>query len=138
MRAAGLGLTGSLMARGIDAIDKLVGKNIRIFRLAKKLSQTELGNSVGVTFQQIQKYENGTNRVGSGRLAKVAQALNVPIARMFNNDVEGKDGEIRGEMVTELLSEPHAIQMLKAFSGIMDHNVRRRIVSLVESLGSKR
>ena len=91
-----------------------------------------------MTFQQIQKYENGTNRVGSGRLAKVAQALNVPIARMFNNDVEGKDGEIRGEMVTDLLSEPHAIQMLKAFSAITDHNVRRRIVSLVESLGSRR
>ena len=62
------------MGEGLTRSDKLVGKNIRIFRLAKKLSQTELGNSVGATFQQIQKYENGTNRVGSGRLAKVAQA----------------------------------------------------------------
>ena len=135
---AGFGLMGPPMARGVDAIDKLVGKNIRNFRLAKKLSQTELGNSIGVTFQQIQKYENGTNRVGSGRLAKVAQALNVPITRMFNNDVEGKDGDLRGEVVTDLLSEPCAIQMLKAFSSISDLKVRRRLVSLVESLGGKR
>ena len=49
-------------------IDKVIGRNIRIHRLAKKLSQTELGDELGVSFQQVQKYENGTNRVGSGRL----------------------------------------------------------------------
>ena len=58
------------MAKRIEPVDKLVGQNIRIFRMAKGISQTELGNAVGVTFQQIQKYEKGANRVGSSRLVE--------------------------------------------------------------------
>jgi transcriptional regulator with XRE-family HTH domain len=64
------------MARiGPDAVDKLVGRNIRVLRLAKELSQTELADGLGIAFQQVQKYEKGTNRVGSGRLLKISAIL---------------------------------------------------------------
>ena len=73
--------------RGPDAVDKLVGRNIRVLRLAKGLSQTELADELGVTFQQVQKYEKGTNRVGSGRLLKISGILGVKITDFF----EGTD-----------------------------------------------
>ena len=64
-----------MAGRGPDAVDKLVGRNIRVLRLAKGLSQTELADALGITFQQVQKYEKGTNRVGSGRLLKISGVL---------------------------------------------------------------
>ena len=67
--------------------DKIVGRNVRVYRLAKGLSQTQLGEQLGVTFQQVQKYENGTNRIGSGRLMQISRALEVPITAFF----EGAD-----------------------------------------------
>ena len=63
------------MSKRIEQVDKVVGQNIRIFRNAKGISQTELGSEIGVTFQQVQKYETGINRVGSSRLAKIAKVL---------------------------------------------------------------
>ena len=73
--------------RGPDAVDKLVGRNIRILRLAKGLSQTELADALGVTFQQVQKYEKGTNRVGSGRLLKISAILGVKITDFFEEPI---------------------------------------------------
>ena len=69
--------------KGPDAIDQIVGRNIRIYRLQKRLSQTELADELGLTFQQVQKYEKGTNRVGSGRLLKIAMFLGVPVTALF-------------------------------------------------------
>ena len=100
----------------IDSVDKLVGQNIRIFRTAKGISQTELGSAVGVTVQQIQKYENGVNRVGSSRLFKIAQALEIPIGRFFDNAATASDAPVAGPVVTDLLNSPYAVQMLKAFA----------------------
>jgi transcriptional regulator with XRE-family HTH domain len=73
--------------RGPDAVDKLVGRNIRVLRLAKGLSQTELADELGVTFQQVQKYEKGTNRVGSGRLLKISAILGVKITDFFEEPI---------------------------------------------------
>ena len=64
-------------------MDKIVGRNIRIYRLAKGLSQTDLANKLGITFQQIQKYEKGTNRVGSGRLFEISTILGVSVIALF-------------------------------------------------------
>jgi transcriptional regulator with XRE-family HTH domain len=122
------------MPRKLDPIDALVGKNIRIFRIAKGLSQTDLGQSLGVTFQQVQKYEKGVNRVGSGRLARLSKLLGVPINRFFDNSVVGVDGPIAGEIVTDLLASPYSLRMLKALAKIPDKEVRRSLVTLTESL----
>jgi transcriptional regulator with XRE-family HTH domain len=126
------------MKKAPDPVDRLVGQNIRIFRKAKGLSQTALGHALDVTFQQIQKYENGINRVGSGRLAKIAKVLGVPVARFFHNrstDIEG-DGE--GDAVTDLLASPYALRMLKALGKISNNKVRLSLVSLTESVAERR
>src|ERR1043166_9354483 len=65
-------------------VDALVGRNIRICRLQRGLTQTELGHHLDVTFQQIQKYENGATRVGASRLTQIADALSVPLATLFD------------------------------------------------------
>jgi len=67
-----------MSTRRAGANDAVIGKNIYVYRLARRMSQTRLGEAIGVTFQQVQKYEKGTNRVGSARLVLVAQALQVP------------------------------------------------------------
>jgi transcriptional regulator with XRE-family HTH domain len=122
------------MAKKIEPVDKLVGQNIRIFRMAKGISQTELGNSVGVTFQQIQKYEKGANRVGSSRLAKIAVILKAPISCFFDNSASGSDGPVAGPVVTDLLISPYAVQMLKAFAKLPNDKLRRSLVVLTESI----
>src|SRR6266481_7102226 len=76
---------GNLVAtRNPMPVDVLVGQNIRICRLQKGLSQGELGQQIGVTFQQIQKYEKGANRVGASRLTQIADTLGVPIPTLFD------------------------------------------------------
>lgn len=125
------------MAKRIEPVDRLVGQNIRIFRTAKGISQTELGNSVGVTFQQIQKYEKGANRVGSSRLARIAAILKVPISNFFDNSASGSDGPVAGAVVTDLLISPYAVQMLKAFAKLPNDKLRRSLVVLAESIADR-
>jgi transcriptional regulator with XRE-family HTH domain len=124
---------GLVMARkGPSSVDKIVGRNIRIYRLAKGISQTDLGDSLDITFQQIQKYEHGANRVGSGRLFKIASVLEVPVTAFF----EGTDGghQSGNPRVFGLLAEPHSIQLIEAFSEIKDPKIRRSIVTLVRTI----
>jgi transcriptional regulator with XRE-family HTH domain len=122
------------MKKRAEAIDHIVGQNIRISRTVKKMSQTGLGEAIGVTFQQIQKYENGTNRVGSSRLVKIAGALQVPVARLFDNTVQAADGPEEVAPVTELLAVPNAIPLLEAYGKIPDDRIRRAIVKFVTSI----
>ena len=84
----------SKTARRSDARDGEVGRRVRTQRLAKGLSQTELGERIGVTFQQVQKYEKGTNRIGAGRLSRIAQALEVPVAYFFPSENEIDKGVV--------------------------------------------
>ncbi len=115
-----------------NPVDVAVGQNIRLHRIAAGLSQTKLGQKVGVTFQQIQKYEKGTNRVGASRLNMIAKALKTPLARLFDG-VEGdsKDGS---NTAARLIAEPRAFRLATAFASISDSGVRRNIVQLVESI----
>ena len=124
--------------RSVEDIDRIVGQNIRIFRTVKRMSQTGLGEAVGVTFQQIQKYENGTNRVGSSRLAKIAAALQVPVARLFDEAMPTADGPLNVPRVAELLATPHAIPLLEAFAKISEESTRRAIARLVGSIADQR
>jgi transcriptional regulator with XRE-family HTH domain len=120
--------------KGPDAIDKLVGRNVRIHRLTKGLSQTALADRVGLTFQQIQKYEKGTNRVGSGRLFQFASILGVPITAFFEGSETAKHAPT--QRVMDRLAEPHSLRLLNAFSGIPDPGVRRSVLELVEKIAS--
>jgi transcriptional regulator with XRE-family HTH domain len=115
-----------------NKIDKIVGRNIRLGRLAKGLSQTELGRSIGVTFQQVQKYEKGTNRVGSGRLFQIAAVLDVDIKALFEGSEFPEHSNEHSMM--DIMSEPQSFRLVQAFAEIGNPALRRSVVSLVESL----
>ena len=114
-------------------IDILVGQNIRICRLQKGLSQGELGRRIGVTFQQIQKYEKGANRVGASRLTQIADVLAVPIPTLFDGapTVAHNPPE---QSPRHLLAKPHSLRLLQGFDRIENDATRLAVLHLVESL----
>jgi transcriptional regulator with XRE-family HTH domain len=120
--------------KSASRVDKLVGRNIRVHRLVRGLTQEGLGGKLGVTFQQIQKYEKGTNRVGSGRLYQIAALLEVPVTAFF----EGGDTQasVRTASPFDLLADPVSLRMVQAFSEIPDQKTRRAVLALVESMNS--
>jgi transcriptional regulator with XRE-family HTH domain len=115
-------------------VDGIVGRNIRVHRLVKGLTQEELGEKLGVTFQQIQKYEKGTNRVGSGRLYGIADILEVPVAAFFEGgETKSKS---RNSSPYDLLADPVSLRMVQAFSRISNSKARRAVLALVETINS--
>jgi len=118
-----------------DAVDILVGRNIRILRQDRGMSQTELGRKIDVTFQQVQKYENGTNRVGSGRLFKIASILGVPITAFFEGAHQAAS-EDTGPSPVSTLAEPYVLRLLQAFCSLGDLELRRSIVELAEYMAA--
>lgn len=126
-----------MSARSPDPTDKHVGSRVRLLRLMRRVSQTELGNQVGVTFQQIQKYENGTNRIGSGRLNRIAGVLGAPVSFFFEGH-EGHEepaaaaGEFSGK-IAALLSDRENIELLRAFSRIESAELRRAILEMARA-----
>src|SRR5690349_17164295 len=105
-----------------DSMDRLVGRNIRIYRLQKGLTQTNLADELDLTFQQVQKYEKGTNRVGSGRLLKIATFLDVPVTALFKGSDDIADAS--KQSIFDQLATPHANRLLQAFARI-DHDSLR-------------
>lgn len=91
----------------IDPVDKMVGERVRMARIAKDLSQSALGKALGVTFQQIQKYENGINRIAPGRLSKVSHETGMPIAWFYDQkEVVLPKNQIDAEIVEALALLP--------------------------------
>jgi len=121
-----------MSAKSPDAIDRLVGRNIRIQRLAKGLSQTDLAAQLGVSFQQVQKYERGANRIGAGRLVRIAGTLDVSLLTLFEG-IDGAHGP-DGPSPQALLAQPLHLCLVQAFSRLEDGEVRRALVSLVRHM----
>ena len=117
-----------------EPVDSLVGARIRILRKRREMNQTDLGEAVGVTFQQIQKYENGKNRVGAGRLHLIAKALNVPITELF----DGASETGRASTTTKSLAfDAQALRVAEAFVKIADKELRSALVDLMEGMARK-
>jgi transcriptional regulator with XRE-family HTH domain len=114
--------------------DKLIGQSIRVQRLHKGLTQEQLGSKLGVTFQQIQKYENGKNRVGSGRLYQIAEVLDVPVSFFFKAETSAQSK--RGASPFDLLNDPLSVQMLHEFLRIRDKSIRRCVMHLIERIAT--
>jgi transcriptional regulator with XRE-family HTH domain len=125
---------GSKRAGPIDAI---VGRTIRALRLSKGISQGALGRRLGVSFQQVQKYENGTNRVGAGRLAQIAMALEVPMEALLQGVQAIKRRARADDDPLSLLSTGQAMRLARAFSKIADGRIRIALVSLAEGIASQ-
>ena len=123
-----------------DPVDIDVGHRIRIERLARGLSQTALANQLGVTFQQVQKYEKGVNRVGAGRLTKIAEVLGIEVGTFFGGkEMLGSEPPKEGEASPlKLLTVSGAFRLLRGYAAIEDSNLRRAIVDLVEQISNQK
>jgi transcriptional regulator with XRE-family HTH domain len=126
-----------------NPIDIHVGSRVRLRRTMLGQSQEKLGNALGITFQQIQKYEKGANRIGASRLQQIANVLTVPVAFFFEDApsgtqlVTGMAEENSTTYVVDFLSSSEGLQLNRAFVRISDPKVRRKIVDLVKALGDE-
>lgn len=124
--------------RAPNPVDVHVGTRMRMRRMMLSVSQEKLGEALGVSFQQIQKYEKGTNRIGAGRLQDIATNLEVPISYFYDDmpGTERTDGfsEAGVSYVSDLLVLPEGMELTRAFLQIKDAGVRRRIVELVKAI----
>jgi transcriptional regulator with XRE-family HTH domain len=125
------------VSRHIDSVDLQVGSRVRAYRLSRGITQADLGKKIGVTFQQVQKYEKGINRIGSGRLKKIADTLGVPIVALFGDDEKGADRSF-DRLLTEMLSQPLSARLLRAFIAIKGNKQRLALIELAEGMARYR
>jgi transcriptional regulator with XRE-family HTH domain len=124
----------------LNPIDKHVGSRVRMRRMMLDMSQTKLGEALGITFQQVQKYEKGTNRVSASRLQHISHILQVPVPFFFEGapDVPGQSkgngATPSPEYVTAFLASNDGLALIKALTRIKKPELRRRIVDLVEEI----
>ena len=124
-------------ARRADNRDAEVGRRVRSRRLECRLSQTELADRIGVTFQQVQKYEKGVNRIGAGRLQRISEALEVPISFFFGTSAGGGstcDLNTGAESVFGFLQTSGSVRIVKAFHKIKSRKARQLLVEMAEEL----
>jgi transcriptional regulator with XRE-family HTH domain len=118
-----------------DPIDKYVGEQIRRFRVMQGSSQTALAETLGLTFQQVQKYEKGTNRIAPSRLLKIADLLGVDISRFFpSKDIMSKAGAMANDPIHVLSQTRSGMRLARSFVRIDDEVVTGAVVELVEAI----
>jgi transcriptional regulator with XRE-family HTH domain len=124
-----------------NPIDKYVGSRVRMRRIMLGMSQEKLGEALGLTFQQIQKYEKGTNRVGASRIQQISEILQVPVSFLFEGGPTST-GNGFGEgtsptYVSDFLATSEGLALTRAFTRIADSKLRRSIVDLVEQIAAR-
>ena len=126
-----------------NPVDKYVGSRVRMRRIMLGMSQEKLGEALGLTFQQVQKYEKGTNRVGASRLQQISEILQVPVSFLFDGGPSGlanTDGFSEGSSpsyVSDFLATSEGLALTRAFTRIIDAKMRRSIVDLVEQIAMR-
>jgi transcriptional regulator with XRE-family HTH domain len=121
-----------------ELVDKLVAHRVRAYRKERGLSQVDLAKQLGVTFQQIQKYEHGINRIGAGRLYKLAEIFNVPIQALYPESedaiarAEYRSGD--GKQIADFALSADGWRLCRAFLGIADAQRRKTIIALIQEL----
>ena len=126
-----------------NPIDKHVGSRVRMRRLMLGMSQTKLADGLGLTFQQVQKYEKGTNRMGASRLQHISHILQVPVTFFFEGapqlpgQTKGNGNAQSPAYVSEFLATSDGLALTKAFMRIKEQRLRRRIVDLVEEIAGE-
>jgi transcriptional regulator with XRE-family HTH domain len=126
-----------------NPVDKYVGSRVRMRRIMLGMSQEKLGEALGLTFQQIQKYEKGTNRVGASRLQQISEVLQVPVSFLFDGGPSGITlSESSAESaspayISDFLATSEGLALTRAFTRIHDSKLRRSIVDLVEQIADR-
>ncbi len=129
-----------MIKKAPNPTDKHVGSRVRMRRMMLSMSQEKLGDSLGLTFQQVQKYEKGTNRIGASRLQQISNILQVPVSFFFEgapdgqNDAAGFGEAPSPSYVSDFLATSDGLALTKAFMRIEDAKLRRKIVDLVEQI----
>ena len=121
-----------------DPTDRHVGRRVRMRRIMLGMSQTTLGDAIGVTFQQLQKYEKGSNRIGASRLMQIANVLKISPAFFFEDPLQKAKTEFDGApltaAITDFLSTSYGLSLARAFTKLSNTKLRRAIVALVEDV----
>ena len=126
-----------------NPVDKHVGSRVRLRRMMLSMSQEKLGDALGLTFQQVQKYEKGANRIGASRLQQISHSLQVPVSFFFEGAPDMTGLSILSAdapsptFVSDFLATSEGLALTKAFMRIKDARLRRRIVDLVESIAGE-
>jgi transcriptional regulator with XRE-family HTH domain len=126
-----------------NPVDKYVGSRVRMRRIMLGMSQEKLGEALGLTFQQVQKYEKGTNRVGASRIQQISEILQVPVSFLFEGGPSGTpaaDGfpeATSPAYVSDFLATSEGLALTRAFTRITDAKLRRSIVELVEQIAAR-
>jgi transcriptional regulator with XRE-family HTH domain len=123
--------------RKTTSLDVLIGSRLRAHRLSRDLSQEELAESLGISFQQIQKYEKGSNRVSASRLKEISDVLQVPIGTWFADHKPSTKKAPDGADAHAFITNVRAMRLLKSFSRIEDAKTQNLIVDLCEKLVDK-
>ena len=119
-----------MVKRAGNPVDKHVGNRVRMRRMMLEMSQTKLGDALGLTFQQVQKYEKGKNRIGASRLQHISHILQVPVDFFFDGSPQGEAPS--PPYVSDFLATADGLALVEAFMRIKERSLRRRIVELVE------
>lgn len=130
------------MAANPDPVDIHVGSRVRLRRTLLGMSQEKLGDALGLTFQQVQKYERGANRIGSSRLFKLSQILDVPVSFFFEDMPQPVEESTRGlseapaePFEADQLSKRETLELVRAYYRVREPKVRKRIFELVKAIG---
>jgi transcriptional regulator with XRE-family HTH domain len=129
-----------MVKKPLNSIDKHVGSRVRMRRMMLGMNQTKLGDALGITFQQVQKYEKGANRVSASRLQHISHILQVPVPFFFEGaphlpgQATGNGAAPSPAYVTDFLASSDGLALTKAFMRIKKRELRRRIVDLVEEI----
>ncbi len=123
--------------RTTTSFDKRLGARVRAERLAQDMSQEALAAKLGLTFQQLQKYEKGVNRIAASRLADIAIALETPLELFFEGIVQKGAGAPQRSLLQDALAAPGAIDLVMQFAAIKNSGTRRRVLELVRAMGAE-
>jgi transcriptional regulator with XRE-family HTH domain len=140
MKGRGVSDVSKQSVKRPNPTDIYVGSRVRMRRKMMGMSQEKLGEGLGITFQQIQKYEKGTNRIGASRLQKIAEILEVPVSYFFpdqSSDVAMGLAEEGGPgYVVDFLSTAEGLELNRAFARIKNAKVRRKMIELVRAVAN--
>ena len=126
-------------AKQPNSTDSYVGSRVRMRRKMLNMSQEKLGEQLGITFQQVQKYEKGSNRIGASRLQTISQILEVPISYFFPPEPAASGGMGEGsqsDYVSDFMMSSEGIELNRAFAQIKDPKLRRKVIDLVRTMAA--
>ncbi|MEP3047151.1 MAG: helix-turn-helix transcriptional regulator [Roseibium sp.] len=129
-------MTENTQLKKPGSVDLHVGGRIRLRRMMLGLSQQKLGETLGMSFQQVQKYEKGTNRIGAGRLYSLSLALKAPVSFFFEG-IEDMDTAEDATTLMDLMQSPDAVKLSMAFEKISDPDVRNNIIKLTQAIAKQ-